>query len=184
VVPAKLLEALGDRRLLPVQAAAFELIRNGGDAVIHAPTGSGKTLAFALPLTARLLPGAAIYAGEAASPPAPEAGGNAISMPKAVRAKRRAPPGKPVLPRAVCVVPSRELAKQVGKAWAEFYPGKVAAVFGGAPVERHAYLIRAEGGADVVVGTAGRLRELVREGHLGFGNLATLVRLYCWYLWF
>jgi ATP-dependent RNA helicase DDX21 len=157
-----------------VQEAAFELIRNGGDAVIHAPTGSGKTLAYALPLTAKLLAsGSNTKPGKS---PEDEACGNSISMPKAARVPRRAPPGKPVLPRTVCVVPSRELARQVGKAWGEFYPNKVATVFGGAPVERHAYMLRAAGGADVVVGTAGRLRELVREGHLGFGKLKTLVR--------
>lgn len=163
VVPAQLLRALGERRLLPVQEAAFELVRNGGDAVIHAPTGSGKTLAYALPLTAKLL--------------ASGANANAEQSVEVARVPRRAPPGIPVLPRTVCVVPSRELARQVGKAWSEFYPNKVAAVFGGAPVERHAYMLRASGGADVVVGTAGRLRELVREGHLGFGKLKTLVRL-------
>ena len=38
-VPPKIERILGDRRLLPVQEAAFELIRGGSDAVIHAPTG-------------------------------------------------------------------------------------------------------------------------------------------------
>jgi len=175
IVPAQLLETLGERRLLPVQEAAFELVRNGGDAVIHAPTGSGKTLAYALPLTAKLL-ASGPNAKADQSLEAEASSGNSISMPKAARVPRRAPPGKPVLPRTVCVVPSRELARQVGKAWGEFYPNKVATVFGGAPVERHAYMLRAAGGADVVVGTAGRLRELVREGHLGFGKLKTLVR--------
>ena len=73
------------------------------------------------------------------------------------------------------VVPSRELARQVGKEWSAFYKGRVATVFGGAPIERHAHLLRGEGGADVVVGTAGRLRELVREGHLSFSRLKVLV---------
>ena len=51
----------------------------------------------------------------------------------------------------------------------------MATAFGGAPLERHAYRLRSQGGADVVVATAGRLRELMRERHLDFAKLKTLV---------
>jgi len=34
----------------PIQAAAFQALKNGKDGVLHAETGSGKTLAYALPL--------------------------------------------------------------------------------------------------------------------------------------
>ena len=72
-------------------------------------------------------------------------------------------------------MPSRELARQVGKVWGALLKDKVATVFGGAPLERHAHQLRARGGTAVVVGTAGRLRELEREGHLSFGALEAMV---------
>lgn len=142
--------------LLPVQEAAYELIRSGSDAVIHAPTGSGKTLSYVLPLAARLI---------SQSP-------NAASVP---RGRLRTAPGVAIAPRIVVLAPSRELARQVGKVWSTYRKDRVATVFGGAPLERHAHLLRAGGGAEVVVATAGRLRELIREGHLSFEKIETLV---------
>lgn len=95
-VPAQLMQTLAKNNitgLMPVQTAAFGLIHAGYDAVIHAPTGSGKTLAFVLPLSALLLP----------------MGSSALSMPR----RPRLPPEVPSTPRILCLVPSRELAKQV-----------------------------------------------------------------------
>ena len=117
-LPSALREALTEREvteLLPVQRASYALIASGGDAVVHAPTGSGKTLAFALPITARL-------AGERAR--------------ATTKKERSAPSDAPTTPRAVVIVPSRELARQVGKEWSCFYKRKVATVFGGVPLDR------------------------------------------------
>lgn len=46
-------ERLPHAQPTPIQAAAFEALNRGDDAVLHAETGSGKTLAYALPLAKR-----------------------------------------------------------------------------------------------------------------------------------
>ena len=78
-------------------------------------------------------------------------------------------------PRILTICPSRELAKQVGKEY-EKLAGKafgVATVFGGVPLERHVSLLKYK--PQIVVSTPGRLRELVREGHLDYSQISTLV---------
>jgi superfamily II DNA/RNA helicase len=78
-------------------------------------------------------------------------------------------------PRIITICPSRELAKQVGKEY-EKLAGKafgVATVFGGVPLERHVSLLKYK--PQIVVSTPGRLRELVREGHLDYSQISTLV---------
>jgi superfamily II DNA/RNA helicase len=149
--PVKLQEKLARRgvtSLLPIQSASFQHIQTGNDAVLHAPTGSGKTLAYVLPLAA-----AAVTA----------------KKPKIQQRK-----DTPVSPYIVTLLPSRELAKQVGKEWAKYYKtASVATVFGGVPIERHTTILRK--GAEVVVSTPGRLRELVREGHLDYTKIQVVV---------
>ena len=78
-------------------------------------------------------------------------------------------------PRILTICPSRELAKQVGKEYSKF-AGKafgVVTVFGGVPIERHVSLLKYK--PQIVVTTPGRLRELVREGHLDYSQISTLV---------
>jgi superfamily II DNA/RNA helicase len=151
--PVKLQDKLAKRgvtSLLPIQSASFQHIQAGNDAVLHAPTGSGKTLAYVLPLAAAAV---------------------AAKKPKIQqRAKDIA-----VSPYIVTLLPSRELAKQVGKEWAKYYKtaSSVATVFGGVPIERHTSILKK--GADVVVSTPGRLRELVREGHLDYSKIKVVV---------
>eukprot|EP00816_Leptocylindrus_hargravesii_P006921 CAMPEP_0196818850 /NCGR_PEP_ID=MMETSP1362-20130617/67796_1 /TAXON_ID=163516 /ORGANISM="Leptocylindrus danicus, Strain CCMP1856" /LENGTH=767 /DNA_ID=CAMNT_0042197117 /DNA_START=54 /DNA_END=2358 /DNA_ORIENTATION=+ len=147
----KLLQKRNITSLLPVQSESFELVYNGNDAVIHAPTGSGKTLAFAIPLLAKLL--------------------------------HETDRKKPVVPSpfVIVIVPSRELAKQVGRELHTLHPRKskgVVTVFGGTPLERNVAALkggRRGNGPDIVVGTAGRMRELVREGYLSFDRVHSIV---------
>lgn len=149
--PLKLQEKLARRgvtSLLPIQSASFRHIQEGNDAVLHAPTGSGKTLAYVLPLSAAA----------------------AVTKRQQIQRKK----DEPVSPYVVTLLPSRELAKQVGKEWAKYYiSGPVATVFGGVPLERHIAMLRK--GADVLVSTPGRLRELVREGHVDFTHIKVVV---------
>ncbi len=77
--------------------------------------------------------------------------GNAISLPNS---RPRIPREKAVSPSVIVIAPSRELARQVGKVWGAFLKNRVATVFGGPPLERHSFLLRSNGGADVVVATA------------------------------
>jgi superfamily II DNA/RNA helicase len=149
--PLKLQEKLARRgvtSLLPIQSASFRHIQEGNDAVLHAPTGSGKTLAYVLPLSA------------------------AAAVTK--RPKLQPKKDEPVSPYIVTLLPSRELAKQVGKEWAKYYTaGPVATIFGGVPLERHIAMLRK--GSDVLVSTPGRLREMVREGHVDYAHIKVVV---------
>jgi superfamily II DNA/RNA helicase len=76
-------------------------------------------------------------------------------------------------PSIIVITPSRELTRQVGKEWAKFSKVPVATVFGGVPIERHAAMLKNK--PPIVVCTPGRLRELVREGHMDYSQVTTLV---------
>lgn len=80
-------------------------------------------------------------------------------------------------PAALVMAPTRELAQQVAQAF-ESYAGKalprrVLAVYGGAPYSTQIRALKA--GVDIVVGTPGRLMDLMRKGHLDVSGLRTLV---------
>src|SRR5687767_6278890 len=80
--------------------------------------------------------------------------------------------------RALVLVPTRELAAQVGeviRSLAQHLPQrpKVAVVFGGVSINPQMMGLR--GGADVVVATPGRLLDLVQHNALKLGSVATLV---------
>jgi superfamily II DNA/RNA helicase len=166
LIPGPLLESLARRTndnpsLLPVQERAFTPIASGSDAVIFAPTGSGKTLGYVLPLFARLLEWKQSGALKKR---------RRLSQQQLIRNR------DPACPSILIIAPSRELAKQLGKVCSQFHPtssGRVAAVFGGVPIERHASLLRKD--LDVIVGTPGRIRELMREGHLSTSYVKTIV---------
>jgi len=89
--------------------------------------------------------------------------------------------GRPGLPRPVeglVLVPTRELALQVGGVLRELgqkLPGlvKVAVVFGGVSINPQMMGLR--GGADIVVATPGRLLDLLRHNALHLDQVRTLV---------
>lgn len=149
--PATLRDKMIEKKitsLLPIQTASYAHIVSGKDAVVHAPTGSGKTLSYVLPLVSRLM------------------------VDKKKFARRQT--GQSAAPRIVVLVPSRELAKQVGSEFSKFSHKKVVTLFGGVPMERQVSVLKSQG-AHVVVSTPGRLRELVREGHISYDNVHVLV---------
>ena len=79
---------------------------------------------------------------------------------------------------SLIIVPTRELAVQVGNAinsFAKFLPQrvKVAVVFGGVSVNPQMMHLR--GGADIVVATPGRLLDLIDSNAVGVGQVNTLV---------
>ena len=79
---------------------------------------------------------------------------------------------------ALVIVPTRELAMQIGEAFRGFsrylpQPIKVLTVFGGVSVNPQMMALR--GGADVVVATPGRLLDLADHNAVQLGNVGTLV---------
>jgi superfamily II DNA/RNA helicase len=89
-------------------------------------------------------------------------------------------------PRALVVVPTRELCLQVyddlaaaakylptGTGSASDRPFTVTSIYGGRPYEPQIEALR--NGVDVVVGTPGRLLDLAQQGHLQLGGLSVLV---------
>jgi ATP-dependent RNA helicase RhlE len=132
----------------PVQAQAIPLVLAGRDVLASAETGSGKTVAFCLPLL------------QALAQTAPAASGR----------QRRA--------RALILVPTRELAVQIGEvarqlARHEAAALKVTVVFGGVSINPQMMGLR--GGADLVVATPGRLLDLIDHNALELSAVQTLV---------
>ncbi len=143
--------ALGFTAPTPIQAEAIPAVLQGRDLLGCAQTGSGKTAAFGLPLLQQLLP----------------------------QAQMAAPGHGPRRLRALVLVPTRELAAQVGDVLRELaghLPGqalKVAVAFGGVSINPQMMALR--GGADVMVATPGRLLDLVDRNALSLAQVSTLV---------
>jgi ATP-dependent RNA helicase RhlE len=130
----------------PIQAQAIPAILQGQDVRGRAHTGSGKTAAYLLPLLQRW-----------------------HSAPRH-RSQRRL--------HTLVLVPTRELAAQVAdslRALAEGLPEqpKVVRAIGGLSVNPQMLALR--GGADVVVGTPGRVLDLAERNALRPGELSVLV---------
>jgi superfamily II DNA/RNA helicase len=86
------------------------------------------------------------------------------------------PPARSGHTRALVVVPTRELAIQVSydlEAAGKASKARVMTLYGGRAYEPQIDALRA--GVDVVVGTPGRLLDLVRQGHLSLSDVGTLV---------
>ncbi|TAM35474.1 MAG: DEAD/DEAH box helicase [Burkholderiaceae bacterium] len=129
----------------PIQIQAIPAILRGADLLGSAQTGSGKTAAFALPLL-QLVPH------------------DQSHTPRRVR--------------ALVLVPTRELAAQVGEVLRSLaqhlpQPLKVVVVFGGVSINPQMMSLR--GGADLVVGTPGRLLDLVAHNALTLSDVSRLV---------
>ncbi len=99
----------------------------------------------------------------------------ALSVLQQLSTERR---GTPRRTHALVLVPTRELAAQVGEAVQALAqhlpePVKVVTVFGG--VSPNPQMMALRGGADVVVATPGRLLDLVDHNALRLSHLSTLV---------
>ncbi len=164
-------------QLLPIQQKSYDIIRNGDDAVLFSPTGTGKTLAYTIPLAARL------WEWKRDGSLATDKTKRSQMMQQIRRQSRNdSLPPKPMDPATPCILvvePSRELARQVGKVWTKFHPTAakskrhVVTVYGGVPMARHAALLDSK--VDVVIGTPGRIRELIREKYLSTSKIRSIV---------
>src|SRR5580698_9828129 len=152
---AKALAARGYETATGVQAAVLDPALAGRDLLVSSQTGSGKTIAFGAVLARTLL-----GADEGEEPAAPAA----------IKARARTEP------RALVIVPTRELATQVRGELAWVLAGtrlKLASFTGGTPVSGD--LRTLERGVDIVIGTPGRLVDLLRRARLPLGALKAVV---------
>lgn len=139
----------GIEHAFAIQELTLPLALAGDDLIGQARTGMGKTFAFGVPLLHRIASDT-VHPLEGA-------------------------------PRALVVVPTRELCIQVtsdltlaGKHLrAQDRALSVVSIYGGRPYEPQIEALRA--GADVVIGTPGRLLDLAQQGHLQLGSLSVLV---------
>ena len=142
---ASALAKQGYDQLTPVQMAVLGEDAEGNDLLVSAQTGSGKTVAFGLAIAPTLL-------------------GDAVNFP---------PRGRPL---GLIIAPTRELALQVQRELGWLYADArvtTTSCVGGMEmrIERRAL----EGGAHIVVGTPGRLRDHITRGSLDLTELRAVV---------
>ncbi|MGJ3262145.1 MAG: DEAD/DEAH box helicase [Salinarimonas sp.] len=142
---AEALSARGYAEPTPVQAAVLAPGHEGRDLLVSAQTGSGKTVAFGLALAETLI------------------GSAPMLVPS-------------IAPRALVVAPTRELALQVERELAWLWQrtgGRLVSCVGGMDPRRERRAL--EVGADIVVGTPGRLRDHIERGALDLSALEVAV---------
>lgn len=133
----------------PIQAMTLPVALSGHDIIGQAKTGTGKTFGFGIPLLNRVVgPG--------------EDGFDQLPA-----------PGKP---QAVIIVPTRELCVQVAKDL-ELASSKrsvrVVQLYGGRAYEPQIEALKR--GAEVIVGTPGRMIDMLKQGHLSLLRAACVV---------
>ena len=146
------LEAKGIVHPFPIQAMTLPVALGGHDIIGQAKTGTGKTLGFGIPALQRAIgPGEPGWDGL-------EAKGTAGA------------------PQALIVAPTRELAVQVAgdlTAAAARRPLRIATIYGGRAYEPQ--IEELQRGVEIVVGTPGRLIDLMRQRHLRLDLVNTVV---------
>lgn len=151
-VQATIVEALAHVGIVhpfPVQAMTLPIALRGDDIIGQAKTGTGKTLGFGIPLLQK-----AVGPGEAGFEDLPD-------------------PGRP---QAMVVAPTRELAVQVAgdlEQAASKRSLRILQVYGGRSYDPQVDALRR--GVEVVVGTPGRIIDLMRQRFLDLSNVTTVV---------
>nr|WP_255432522.1 DEAD/DEAH box helicase [Cellulomonas sp. SLBN-39] len=143
------LAAAGISHPFPIQAMTLPVALAGHDIIGQAKTGTGKTLGFGVPLLHRV-----VAPGEDGYDRLPEPG----------------------LPQALVVVPTRELAVQVAGDLAmasRKRAVRIVQVYGGRAYEPQIEALQR--GADVVVGTPGRMIDLLNQRHLKLSRATEVV---------
>eukprot|EP00250_Pteridium_aquilinum_P020533 c24851_g2_i1 orf=38-1573(-) len=142
----QVLDDLGFRLATPVQAATIPLLSNYKDVAVDAATGSGKTLAFLIP-TIEIL-------------------------------RRLSHPLGPHQVGAVVISPTRELASQiyhVAEPFVKTLPNIQAMLLvGGSDVGSDVKNVN-ENGVNIIVGTPGRIDDIIARSSLDFRQLEVLI---------
>jgi superfamily II DNA/RNA helicase len=139
---------LGASTPFALQAATIPVALTGRDVLGRGRTGSGKTIAFSAPLVERLLQ---------------------MSKNGVKRAIGRAP-------RALILAPTRELALQIDRTVQPIARSVglfTTQVYGGVPLGRQIGAL--ERGVDIVIGTPGRIEDLIARGKLDVSQVVISV---------
>jgi len=143
------LSELGADSPFPIQAATIPSVLEGRDVLGRGRTGSGKTIAFGAPLVERLL-----------------------QAQKGSTERRK--PGR--APRALILAPTRELALQIDRTvqpLAQSVGLFTTQIYGGVPYQRQVGAIQR--GVDIIIGTPGRIGDLVSQGRLDLSQVMITV---------
>ncbi|GAB3618714.1 DEAD/DEAH box helicase [Okibacterium endophyticum] len=138
---------LGAASPFPIQAATIPDVLSGKDVLGRGRTGSGKTIAFGAPLVEKLM----------------ENGGG----------KKRQMGRKP---RALILAPTRELALQIDRTVQPIARSVglfTTQIYGGVPQGRQVGALQR--GVDIVIGTPGRIEDLIEQGRLDLSEVAVTV---------
>ena len=158
------LTTLGYEEPTPIQSAAIPVLLEGRDVLGQAATGTGKTAAFTLPLIQRAALGAGVVGRVVEGAETDDGADDA-----AIDVERGGP-------AVLILVPTRELAMQVGEAVHKYGKGlgmRAVPVYGGQDIRRQ--LRALERGADVVIATPGRALDHIRRNTLKLGNVRSVV---------
>ncbi|HIO92453.1 MAG TPA: DEAD/DEAH box helicase [Leucothrix mucor] len=134
-----------------IQKVAIPRIQDGRDVLAGAETGSGKTAAFVLPVL------------------------NALTQTVYGKSSESV---RPQQVRVLILVPTRELAIQIGQEITRFSahiepPVKCLSIYGGVKIEQPVKALR--GGVDFVVATPGRFLDLINAKVVKFNQLQVLI---------
>ncbi|MDQ0726968.1 DEAD/DEAH box helicase [Microbacterium sp. W4I20] len=136
------LAELGAASPFAIQAASIPAVLEGRDVLARGRTGSGKTIAFGAPLVERVLQSQA--------------------------GKRREFGRKP---RAIILAPTRELALQIDRTIQPIARSVglfTTQIYGGVPQGRQVGALKK--GVDIVIGTPGRIEDLINQGKLDLSD--------------
>ena len=141
------LSALGADAPFPIQAATIPVVLSGRDVLGRGRTGSGKTIAFGAPTVERLME---------------NKGGTKRAMGRA--------------PRALIMAPTRELALQIDRTVQPIARSVglfTTQIYGGVPQGRQVGALQR--GVDIVIGTPGRIEDLIQQRKLDLSQVQIVV---------
>ncbi|PZF64191.1 ATP-dependent helicase [Curtobacterium sp. MCPF17_047] len=144
---SRALAELGASSPFPIQAATIPDVLAGKDVLGRGRTGSGKTIAFGAPLVEKLME---------------NGGGMKRKMGRA--------------PRALILAPTRELALQIDRTVQPIARSVglfTTQIYGGVPYGRQEGAL--ERGVDIIVGTPGRVQDLLNKGKLDLSEVVISV---------
>ncbi|MFD0780320.1 DEAD/DEAH box helicase [Microbacterium koreense] len=141
------LDDLGAQRPFPIQASTIPVILDGRDVLARGRTGSGKTIAFGAPLVEAVLRS---------------------------QAGQRREFGRS--PKALILAPTRELALQIDRTIQPIARSVglfTTQIYGGVPQARQVGALKK--GVDIIIGTPGRIEDLVEQRKLDLSEVRIAV---------